>query len=713
MSKKTLSLYKLETLIKKNAQIVAPEFSKTIPSFRIAPDLNEEYIKPTFSIENSQTSINDNKLPKILLISAAGATGKSELTKYLMSTLKMPVFDLSLHPPVGSNSLTGLLFETMGGEGLASYIQDLKQGKGAMVIDALDEGHMKTTVGAFESFLEGIVDIAKDAVATPFILLGRTNIIESSFFYLIDRCIETEILYIEPFTIDQAKSFIDTKVGTLPSLNQQYREVRDYIIESIDGFFKNESDIANSESRNFIGYAPVLLSISVLLRKNANYQALLMNLKNQGYKNIKLVLDVINLILTRDKNEKVLPIIKEQLFNNRSEEFIKEIETIAYSNKEQCARSLYHILNQEYIANIIDDNGFNLKYNELVKGFQKEHPFVQDGKLQNVVFESYVLASLMLFPEYENDVLNYMRTKYKSNFMLFFIYEALSTTRQINLKYLQYLYSSLKSLDNKNEYWGMSIQSIEDEVSEDKEIECSVEFYNKYNNQSFTFTVNIHRNDELKFDSIVSNLDIVAPIKISLGSNKIVLIPPVFISCNELIVNASELVIEDRSDYNDLTIEADFFKVDYSSNQVPQIIRYGKNINLRIICNKKPDFPFSDFYSDASHDLAGLDENLYNTLNDNEKEKYLRLRMFLMQFRSHSKGDLAKLKDKIEHIRIVKNDEGRKVLEKLKETDVFYLDGHLYKINVEKKDKHIGLPYIALKRKVVNSKTSAFIKSIK
>lgn len=103
---------------------------------------------------------------------------------------------------------------------------------------------------------------------------------------------------------------------------------------------------------------------------------------------------------------------------------------------------------------------------------------------------------------------------------------------------------------------------------------------------------------------------------------------------------------------------------------------------------------------------------IYSSLGDEDQEKYLRLRMFLMQFRSHSKGELAKLKDKIEHIRVVKNEYGRKVLNKLIDTGVFHLDGHLYKINVAIKDEYIGLSYMALKRKVVNAKTAAFLRSV-
>jgi hypothetical protein len=67
-----------------------------------------------------------------------------------------------------------------------------------------------------------------------------------------------------------------------------------------------------------------------------------------------------------------------------------------------------------------------------------------------------------------------------------------------------------------------------------------------------------------------------------------------------------------------------------------------------------------------------------------------------MQFRSHSKGELAKLKDKIEHIRVLKDDLGWKVLKKLIETGVIFTDAHLYKINTDALNRNLKLTYLDL-----------------
>src|SRR5204863_8470168 len=60
------------------------------------------------------------------------------------------------------------------------------------------------------------------------------------------------------------------------------------------------------------------------------------------------------------------------------------------------------------------------------------------------------------------------------------------------------------------------------------------------------------------------------------------------------------------------------------------------------------------------------------------RQKYLRLRRILMEFASHSKGGLAKYKEKIEHERVLRNALGRAVLDTLVERKILVLKGRMY-----------------------------------
>ncbi len=174
----------------------------------------------------------------------------------------------------------------------------LQIGHASMIIDGLDEGQLRTKDAAFLSFLDDILVVARDAKNTPFVLLGRMNAVERCAFYFWEQDISAEILNIEPFTEEQAKDFIDNQLGDI-KYDAQYREVRNHIISSVKGFFRNESEITKVESQNFIGYAPVLLAISILLRDERNFKALFEKLTKKNDQGVDLILDISKRIMKR------------------------------------------------------------------------------------------------------------------------------------------------------------------------------------------------------------------------------------------------------------------------------------------------------------------------------------------------------------------------------------------------------------------------------
>lgn len=167
---------------------------------------NETYVDPEFSII---TEISNCKLDEaqVMLISAVGATGKSELTKKLSYSLKIPVVDLGKTKVVGGNSLTGLIFQHLKPLEGGQWLEDIQNGKTCMIIDALDEGYQKTNTQGFFDFLDDVGEkIPKDDCS--FIMLGRTNAIELASLYLDGQGIKVAVLQIEPFSLEKAKKLI-------------------------------------------------------------------------------------------------------------------------------------------------------------------------------------------------------------------------------------------------------------------------------------------------------------------------------------------------------------------------------------------------------------------------------------------------------------------------------------------------------------------------
>lgn len=700
-----VSLHKLESSLKPHPFVPSLILKKT-PSFYLADTLNEKYVKPNFT--NEVGSFKKGKLPKVILISAAGATGKSELTQYLSCRFQIPIFDLSKHSPVASNSLTGLFFETLGPQGLATYVQDLKNGNGMLIIDALDEGHLKTTVEGFNSFLDGIVGMCREAQETPFILLGRNQVIENTWLYLEEQNVESSILRLESFTIEQAVEFIDKQVGNT-NFNKPYMQVRDYIINSVEVFFKSPSEINKKEYQSFIGYAPVLLSIAILLKKSSNFSALYEELNSKHDKGISLIISIVEYILTRDKEEKVYPSLLTGLLKDRPNDFKNIVKQSAYSMEEQCARILFKQLGVPFKKTITDDPLFELKYNEKIDEFLEEHPFLKsNGEIQNTVFECFIIAKLMNNSLYSEYVLTYLNTKYKDAFMLFFVFEKLSIDKIILPQFLSHLYSSIRSLDSNKNYFSMEIFSAEEEGTSIDLVNCEVEliFGPGDKKQNFSFTLQIRNEDVLALPPSIGNFHIQAPVNVLLSARRIEISAPVTIDCSSIKIDTSEFVVIKSKANSDLDetihLEADIL-IDYSC-QSPSLINYlSNNDSFVIITNNKLSFPFGSFISNNQSAIQLTDENM---------EKYLRLRSIIMLLRSHSKGSMAKLKDKIEHKRVLKNNIGRMVLDMLVENGVLYLDAHLYHLNQGASHTHLGVTYLDLKRKIVNEKTIEFLNNI-
>src|SRR5262249_41638169 len=149
-------------------------------------------------------------------------------------------------------------------------------------------------------------------------------------------------------------------------------------------------------------------------------------LLSKNDRGIDLIISIVEHILIRDKDEKISPVLQATLLKNRPADFTEQVNLSAYSIEEQCARILFSEINAKFNYHITEDNIFNQQYEEIIQGWLKEHPFIQNGKIQNAVFECYIVAKLMNDPKYTQQVSDYLNKKYKDAFMLFFIFDKLS-----------------------------------------------------------------------------------------------------------------------------------------------------------------------------------------------------------------------------------------------------------------------------------------------
>ena len=134
--------------------------------------LRDHFIPPNFPVMQQETQSGECQ---IIIVSAPGAVGKSILSRSIAAKKNAMLYDLAEARPVGGASLSGTLFNALGGENSDQFAEYLKEGFQFVIIDALDEGRIRVTQDAFLSFLEDIRSRAQSAKGICFVLLGRTQ----------------------------------------------------------------------------------------------------------------------------------------------------------------------------------------------------------------------------------------------------------------------------------------------------------------------------------------------------------------------------------------------------------------------------------------------------------------------------------------------------------------------------------------------------------
>jgi len=707
------------------AKIVKPE-----KSFRLIVERNPRYVDPNFTVIENEIKVGETK---VILISAAGATGKTALAERLSQQLNIPILDLADHAAVGQYSLIGLFTSLFDPSGFSEFTNDLQAGRAALIIDALDEGKTKTSEEGYNAFLNDLVQIAQKANGVTFILLGRGQAVNHTWLYLDDNNINASLLRIAPFTIAQATEFIDLYVEQdnpegYKRYEQPYKEVRDFIIQSIDGFFSSASQLKKEEIDAFIGYAPVLKSIYTLLRDDQNYIALLEKLKANESKGLDLVIQIVEEILDRERDEKVRAKILPPVLEGRPKEAIDAIMANSFEKVEQCERLLRRQLNKPSYTILCEDQATNDLYNEKMEEWMDEHPFLSEGKLLNPVFESYALSTLIREAGHETLVDEYLATKYNGSFMFFFIYQRIQKTDQIPLRYIPYLFDSIKSLDSAKFQSYLSIDADDwedDQTSQLCDIEITIVTPDDY--RTYDYQAPLAKGDILALSGVLSGVYIEAPLTVRFSGKKVALGPPLDIRCDKLIISCQELSLErglpeggpiaklrgENGDLrvagvdeqsHDIIIDSQEIEIDYSSAPNPKISPYlGEGSQFIIFSPNRPSHPYGTY-----HNAEGC-----SYTDDYElKEKYLRFRRIVTTLRSHSKGVLARYKYKIEHRRVLQNDIGRAILDALIKKGILYSDQKFYKWNPGPANQYLGIDYKAVSQMQVSSKLDQFLNEI-
>nr|MBD5377843.1 hypothetical protein [Bacteroides sp.] len=658
------------------------------------------YIKPSLSSQMTAEGQTNPQDARIILISAPAATGKSVMTAELSSRLGMPCFNLAQNEPVGKDSLIGMLYHTLQMTDLPEFLMGLKNGNQSMIIDALDEGAIATGQAPFDSFLKDIADLARDAKGIPFVIMGRTSSLEYASLVLEGHGVPVSWLKINPFNPLDARQFISLKLtsGDFDKLgeNNPLKKTVNFIFKSL-GDCLSGGMTSNKSMADFLGYAPVLDTIVEMLKDQSNPLQLLEDLKRRNNRNITLLQDIIENIMDREQ-EKFLNAL-DQL----QSQYPPSYKTNLYTRTEQIQRLMYGMTKMPFIASPTEDSEFNRAYNDLASNWFSNHPFITNWKIENPVFEAYILVHSAQMGNLMPLIDQYLWDKATPALFFEFFRINHSDMQLIELPLVRYLIASFQEDDTPEER--STIEIYEDTDSEiDTHNNTNVYrivFTRAKENESISMFTHISPGDTLKLGKTISRLTIDAPINLLLDSRRTEFCAPVDIHVNSLIIKSNELVFTPgiNNPYPKILISSSNLTTQLESG-IQQATKKG-DVGINISTESQLYFPLVEYktQSQEKDESASIDD------------LFPKFRRLILYFRANGKDEMGRFKAKIDNL-IAGNPAGSRVLNALIEREIITSDGSMYFLDTDSLSKLLDTSFPAIRSCAISNKLNQFLSSL-
>lgn len=681
-------------------------------SFFVKHTCINPYIEPSFS----KIDFPKEK-PSILLVSAIGASGKTTVAQAISFDVQLPILDLAKHKAVGDNTLTGILTTAYPLNIVGTVLEGLQHGKYGIIIDGIDEGRTKTTEQGFEAFLDDLFERSKGSTAPAIIVFGRSQVILNTWIYLADKGADVGLVEFDPFSLKQARKYIDSHVeGNNLAQKGTYVQARDLILTKLSAAFSAATPEERGEQNpflSFIGYPPVLDAISTLLQTEKNYHSLCQSLgpATSGQLETKLLVDISEYLLRREHTDKALPNFIEEIANDAGPERRELLQSL-YMAEEQCARVLSRALNQQFPRRLIKDDSLNERYEGAVGEWSNEHPFLEEGRMRNVVFAAFAVARCALsnISEYRDLAHSYF-VKHRPTYHFLYIFYELAKNATVEVRYFNMLIQSGSESVGVNAKISAEItgtaweESGGDELQEldtDVELVITIEFPDKEQERAFTFRGKIGVAESIPMGPFLVNVNVTVPCAVDLtASSAIECMGSCSISARRVNIEAPALTLHQISKRN-TGEETDFLINAHSvGGHVNEVSTRAGLMKIRCVENDV-NYPLTKYIMKA--EAPTKDAML--------SEKYRRLRRIFSEFASHSRGGLAKYRQKIEHERVLRGDIGWLLLNALVSEGVLKKDVRFYHVNMATFSSKLGISWHQLRRYETSNKLEKFLRNI-
>ncbi len=638
----------------------------------------------------------------IWFVAAPGAVGKSTLAKQISAQTGIMYLDLANADTVAGNYLSGGLLKN----GMSSAWQNQTAG---VLIDALDEARLRVTQKSFEDFLLDIVSLSTSR-RIPTILFGKVGIVDEAWLILSEQSLngkglDCPVFDIKFFDSERARLFILATLDRLANrpehsaLKASLEAHRAVYQEITARSVQNLSGASKADGARFSGYAPVLEAVATVLAGVTNPAATL-NETAQEAMTDEVLTNLTDRILKReaDKLQAQLPGIPI------------ETRTKLYLPAEQLVRLANIIFDgTEQVSSPILPPDQTATYEQAVANFMSMHPFLDgtgrhsSGAVFAALLSSYALLSTTkdLSTAAERFVSGGPNAPnpFLADFYLNLARRAGGDEPLIPPEHVVALYDSVVARSSPGDVARLSIEGDDETDEADVEIQTHdnrLQFRTsqagqlRFGNQVFGAFV-----DAPQLDVIIGNgnaVELIAPVSLNIGR--------LTLHCQELVVSQSEKARSERTSKREnvaVFIEAN----ELVSSSLAGSIQVRKGVELALYWPNVKIYPWTQYAADLK---AGNDEDIEEALRC--------LRRLILAFRSHSKGQLARYEDKIEHIRMTKGAVGVKLRKALLRDRVLSHEGSMYYLHPATLGQVVGGTYQDLNVKRFNDAVRRYVANV-
>lgn len=651
------------------------------------------FVEASLSLRNDFNDLSQS----VWLIAAPGAVGKSTLAREICASTNAVYLDLATAATVAGNYLVGGLVN-------ANLWDAWRKEETTLLVDALDEARLRITQSSFEDFLADVANVARSR-RLPIVLLGRVGIVEEAWTIINDKAgVNAPIFDIELFQPERAKTFVlatlrrlaeasdpNTRKKNYPHLVaalSDHATVYNQAAELLVGHLTSKTSV---DGRQFAGYAPVLEAVATVIASESNPAKI-----DDAIKSLfkgEVLKRVTTEILIREAAK----------LANQLGETTPEISTAdLYGPDEQLSRLASLVLGvgcpelptslpQHIVA----------AYEAAVQSLLPQHPFL-DSKTQKTagaVFGACVLSSALT----GND--RYLRMAGErfagsgqntpNPFLLAFYGQAINATHPIPAEHIGFLYSSLEAIAKVGETVRLTAEG------ENSSLDVEMSLIRKDDKEeAYKFTT--IAGSELRFGRRIGGITVDAEeVDVEIGGgDQLELIAPITLKARNLTLNCSELVVKpDHTSVLDQTVYMEATQtIAETSLRVP-IVRSG--VKFQISWPDSKVFPWTHFASDGGEDP-----------DPRMADAQRALRRLCIAFRSHSKGRLARYKDKVEHLRMSKGKLGEALRRRLLEDQVLSRESEMYFLDPNLLGSKVGISFQDLKIKKYSTSSRNYLQQI-